>query len=287
MTAVTLTDTDFELNPNQAPLGYVDMFSNWIGEKGKYTCEAIKNAAFIVAHFPRVWGGQKIGELEGASAQINNIKKFMAMPGAIKGAVKLVETLQEGKKCVRDIIGDACYVIGDTIDTVVSFDAFGIKDLPASVKKVLAPIKDLSGLIGLTNSAYNLTNSMEALRNKNVTIEIPPNGSGVAAKNEADKQSQIATTYNKKYTEAKINNMWWDRMRNICAIGMCAIGLIKFAFASFGYTATVASLSNPWIFVALSTAGVFGKAVMHFKSQEAEVWKGQVLKAMPTSTSAA
>lgn len=262
-----------------APLGFASEFSNWVEDKGKYTCEALKNAAFIAAHLPRLFGYGKLGSVEEASKGINNVKTVMALPGAIKGAFKIAETLYadglykfmetiyNGGRTGRNLLGDVTYLIGDAIDSIKGLNAFKITAVSDNVLNVLAPVKDVCGVYGLSNSAYNLAVDIEKLREKELTI-VDPKTQG----------NPVAEQYRKNYVEAKINNKWWDCMRDVCAVAMCSLGIIKWSFGM-----AVVSLGGPWPFVALSTAGVVGKALMHFRSQEANFWQTRLAEKMPTT----
>ncbi|MCH9630510.1 MAG: hypothetical protein S4CHLAM37_05110 [Chlamydiia bacterium] len=263
---------------DQTPLDFTNELNNWFGDKFKYSMEALKNATFISAHLPRLWGSEKVDVLDNASTQLNNAKKFLAFPGALKGSVKLAETLYNGGKDIRNLAGDICYVFGDWVDAFVGARSFGAVEVADatynSAMKYIGPLKDAAGFYGLSNSAYNLTVDIAKLREKDLTV---------VDSRVLDKAT--AVEFQKKHVEARIDNKWWDCMRDVCAIAMCSLGLFKAGMIASGWTAAQAgaAIGGPWAFLALSTAGVCGKFMMHAKDQEANFWQRHTAQKMPAA----
>ena len=226
---------DNELVPYSEMPGILGQFITWTGEKAKYSVEAFANLSAIASQVPKIFGGNQINALytsrneagyeNTAYAKFGTAKKLLALPSVIKAAPQLYTTLTEGRKSLRDIAGEVCYFIGDSIDSLSAMKSFGIFNLSDSNflwKKVLAPIKDLTGFIGLSNSAYNLTEKMSQLKAKDVTVAPMQ---GVA---NAQEKAAVATECRRNMVDAQVNNMWWDRFRDITAIAMCSIGLVCF-----------------------------------------------------------
>ncbi|PCI96069.1 hypothetical protein COB11_00360 [Candidatus Aerophobetes bacterium] len=277
---IDVTPLDFTKQEiDVTPLDFTNELINWLGDKGKYTMEALRDVTFITAHLPRLWGSNEVSELSGASNRLNTAKKFLAFPGALKGSVKLAETLYNGGKSVRNLAGDICYVFGDWVDTFDGARNFGVVTVANvtynGAMKYIGPLKNACGVYALSNSAYNATVDIAKLREKNLTVVDPK-----------VKDKKTAIEYQKKHVEARIDNKCWDCMRAVCAVAMCSLGLVQASFMLVGgmeAAAAGALIGAPWVFIALSTIGVCGKFMMHAKDQEANFWQRHTAEKMPAA----
>lgn len=260
---------------DQSSLSLPNQLSGWMGEKGKYFSELFAQISFIFSRIP----GTDAAAFNASNVFFNAGKKVLAGPSAIKGTMKLAEKffhpvdlknrLLEGKEKVRNLVGEICYVFGDTVDFLGGLSSNTFKVLPASVKnfvglKSISLTKDLSAIFGLSNSAYNLSCDIERLKKAGITV--------VDKKIKDPAKKEAAKQYKESMLEATINNKWWDIQRDVCAVAMCVLGVAS--------TAIGASFS-PWVFCALGTAGLVGKALMHFEAQKVGFWKERYAEVIP------
>jgi hypothetical protein len=265
MTAAVVAPKNFTLP------GTLTTFSNWIGDKGKYACEALANVSFYLAQIPTLYGNEQSSVWSSLEGRMKDCKKILALPSAVKGSITLYENVRKGKESYRNLLGEFTYVLSDAIDGFQGFHAFGFGFLGKCSGPIIDRIKDFSGIYGLSNTSYNLTVDMNKLRQIDPSKEVHP-------EMEASKK-EMAVDVKKNWIQAEINNKWHDRLRCMSAVAMCALGTVGALF--------VAIPAAPWVFAALGTAGVYGKYNMYAAKAEAGFWKSRHAELLPAAAPAA
>lgn len=224
----------------------ITKFSKWAEEKPKYFMEACSNVLWYASQmFPEF---SVIGK---TSSTLSNAKAFFGIPGAVKGTLELVgDWVNEKEKPLRDYVGSVGYIISDAIDGLKACVWSGVTSLDKNVSDVLGKIKNISAIIGLSNSVYNETQKLEKL------AKIDPKNINVAVHDKAE-----ASEIKAQWLTAETNKVWWNRERNIMGIALCFLGLT----ASFCFV-------SPWIFAGAVSASLAGKMLTHFNKQEAGFW---------------
>ena|GEM_PF-1582022 len=249
-----------------------DMVSNWIGDKGKYFLESLANAADHLRLMPTLAGRSESQAWTSVNTGLKNAKNVLAFPSVLKGAHTFYYAVQSGAKSVRNLAGDFCYLVGDTIDTIQGGLGMVGSKIPATVQMLgknmylAAPVqflKNVTGVYGLGNTAYNLTLDLEKLKQIDVTQGATPKGmtkkDGVALK--------------EQIVQAEIDNKWYDRLRCVSAAAMCAIGLTV-SIGMFGP-------ASPWVFAVLGSVGVYGKYNMYAAKTRGECFQTKYAELLP------
>lgn len=260
--ATTAITSNIESN-DLMPSDTATIFSGWIEEKGKYFCEAAANISFYLSRVPTFYGHGISQSWDNANRGLNNCKKIMAFPTAIKGAMVFYDKVVKGGELLRNLAGDVCYIIGDTIDGFTGVQSFGIIRMTPALAAPLARIKDLTGVLGLGNTVYNLTVDMDKLRkidlNKVVHREI--------------KETKKGLEFKKNSVNAEIDAKWYDRLRCMTSISLCVLGTVG---------AVTGALISPWVFAMVGTVTVYGKYNMYASKVASTFWQNRYAELMPT-----
>ena len=249
------------------PQDKLSTLSDWAGDKAKYFLEGLSNISFYISKIPTLYGLGTSPSWNSAESGFKNCKKLLAFPNAIRGSMVLYEKLQAGGTLVRNIAADVCYVIADTIDGVVGFASLGAVAMNPVLSSVLARIKDITGIFGLSNTSYNLSMDLAKLRridlNKVTHSEI--------------KDAKKAAEYKKNWVKSEIDNRWYDILRNVSSIGLCILGT---GSAIAGALCAGVAVS-PWIFAAIVSVSVYGKFNMYAQKTEATFWQTRYAELLP------
>ena len=299
--AITAATSSVELNDLMEQGTFTTTVSDWVGDKGKYFCEAAAIGSYYMSQVPVLYGriispnwGTASANWVGAEEGLKGCKKILAFPGAIKGAMALYEKLQKGGESVRNLLGDACYVIGDTIDGFTGFQSFGIFTNPpqalvnclervktfTKLKNTIGFFKDITGIYGLGNTAYNAHVDIGKLRQIDLTKVTHPE----------IKDTKKALELKKNWVTAEIDNKWQDRLRCLTACAMCALGAGKSAVLWLGFTAvaypiTSMILTHGLLFAVLGTIGIYSKYNMYASKVESGFWQNRYAELIPTQSS--
>lgn len=250
-------------------------FSDWIADKGKYFCEAASNAAFYVSQIPNLYGYGASPAWERASKGLGECKKFLALPNMIKGGMGLYDQIQKGGELTRNLVGSACYVLSDAIDTVQGYAVLSGSALPGCLKAPLERIKDLTGIFGLGNTAYNLTVDIEKLRQIDVNKSTR---SGV-------KNTSESLEIKKNIIDSEIDAKWYDRLRCLTAIALCCLGSGSALLFKAGLVATATPVPA-MVFALLVTGGIYGKYNMYASKVHGDFWKTRYAELVPVPAKA-
>lgn len=222
------------------------MFPIWAGEKPKYFMELCSNVLWYASQFfpEQEFFGQ-------TSSTLGNAKSFFGIPGAIKGSYDFALDVLNGKdQSIHAWIGSVGYIVSDAVDGLKALTWSGAVAVDKATMNVLAKIKNLGAILGLTNSVHQDTVKLQKLSKADINnIE-----SNVKDKEEA---KQIKA----EWVTAETNRLWWNRERNVMGIALCTLGVLAGAVTI-----------SPWIFAAFVTIGVTGKLMTHFNKQEASFW---------------
>lgn len=265
MTTATVTSSieDLELP------GTLTTFSNWIEAKPKYFIESLYNSADWVSKILGQAGYAASSTVwDNASKGLNTCKKLLAFPAAIKGSMTLYEKVSKGGELARNLAGDVCYVINDTIDGLEGFSKIGILSIPDAIfKGALGTLKNLVGIYGLGNTTHNLTIDMEKLKQVDLT-KLPHKGI---------KDPVKALEIRKNWIDAEFNSKWHDRIRCVSAIAMCSLGLMT----------SITGIGVPGIvFTTIVTVSlIVGKYPMFANKEASAFWQSRYAEQIGTAQS--
>ncbi|MBM3192260.1 MAG: hypothetical protein FJZ63_06405, partial [Chlamydiae bacterium] len=247
------------VNTTQATLpSFSEKSDAWIGDKAKYFFETLANVTDYLKAVPGV---------APINAQFKACKSVLAFPAAVKGMMDLYDKIKNGGEKLRNLVGSACYVVGDALDGLRGFSHFIFdgslgtplkgqaweqasyirRAMPAIFSK-LEFIRNVTGLVGLSNTVYNNTLKLKELS------KVDPN----KIEHKVVSTTQ-ATVIQQHMLQAEIGNQASDRLRNVSALAMCVLGLLGPVLV-----AAVGVSVSPWVFVGLGSIGVIGKASMYF-----------------------
>lgn len=246
------------------PANTATSLSDWIGDKGKYFCEAMSNISFYMSQIPTFYGHGVSGAWDKASNGMRSCKKILAFPSVFKNGITFYDHIKQGKELARNLLGEVTYIVSDTIDTIQGYAALANKAIPAGIKGPLERIKDLCGIFGLTNTSYNLTVDMEKLRKIDVTKETH---AGIT-----DQKKAIELKQN--IISAEIDGKWYDRLRCMSSVALCVLGLTG---------AILGTTFSPWLFAAIVSVSVYGKHLMYARKAEGVFFQTRYAELIPTA----
>jgi hypothetical protein len=244
------------------PASTATSLSDWIGDKGKYFCEAVSNISFYMSQIPTFYGHGVSQTWDQVGSGMKSCKKILAFPSVFKNGVTFYDHIKEGKERTRNLLGEVSYIIGDTIDTVQGYMALATKAIPPGIRGPLERIKECCGIFGLTNTSYNLTVDINKLRQIDVTQKPHP---GV-------QDQKTAVELKRHIIDSEIDSKWYDRLRCISSIGMCVLGLTG---------AVCGTAFSPWLFAGIVSVSLYGKHRMYASKAEGMFYQTRYAELIP------
>lgn len=288
---VTATDIQDNMLNEWLPPSAKETFSDWITDKGKYFCEAVANAAHQLSLFPTLGGTKdpvsgvwtafpESAAWSSVQVGMKNCKNFLAFPSVIKGSMSLYANLRKGGVLARNLIGEACYIIGDSIETLQGYTALAGTKIPETIrilgfdilcKAPLERVKDVTGIFGLSNTSYNLTLDIEKLRQIDLTKGV----------HKDIKDVKKALELKKHIVEAEIDNKWYDRLRCMSSVALCTLGLTG---TIVGAALCPHFVFSSWLFAALGSVSVYGKYNMYASKAQGEFFQRRYAELLTVKT---
>lgn len=244
-------DNQVQMDLNEDAVGLDTKLVDFASDKTKVFFEALANISF---YFSKIPGFNQAG-WSNSEKQFGVIKTAISMPSFFKGTSSLVKNYNDGKLTFKKGYADFAFVVSDGIDTIKTFQNFGVVALSDVFKATLDKVKTLAGLVGLTKSIEDGYSDISRLKNMN-----PQNVVVADPKNKAQ-----AVELKRRWIAAELRSKEYDMLKNITGYALCVLSM------TVGF--------EPWKFAILGSVGLVGKFMNYYHKVDATTLESKFINA--------